>query len=98
MCTVSNVGNGFGRDYWPGKYDFIKRDEQNIFQTIPSGVTRQEFDKLRAEVEALRKLLEAAKQFDKETGQPDCEMDEKVAAIKRIAEIAGVDLGAIFGK
>ncbi len=61
-------------------------------------VSRAEFDALRREMEELKKLLTAAKQFDEATGQPDCEMDEKVTLIKAIAKLVGVDLGDVFGK
>jgi len=37
-----------------------------------------------------------AKVFDAITEQPDCEVDEKVALIKRIAELVGVDLHDVF--
>ena len=41
--------------------------------------------------------LKNAKEIDRVTGQPDCEMDEKVAIIKRFAEVVGVDLSEVFG-
>ena len=60
------------------------------------GVSKDEFDKLKEEMEELKKLLEAAKIFDEATGQPDCEMDEKVALIKKVAEAVGVDMSKVF--
>lgn len=42
-------------------------------------------------------MLKAAKAFDTATGQPDCEMDDKVKLIKEVAKMVGVDLGDIFG-
>lgn len=60
-------------------------------------ISREEFDALRCEVEELKALLLAAKAFDEATGQPDCEMDEKVELIKRVAEAVGVDLEDLFG-
>ena len=59
-------------------------------------VTFAEFFKLKAEVEELRRLLMAAKKFDEETKQPDCEMDEKVAFVKKLAEYVGVDMKEVF--
>lgn len=52
----------------------------------------EEFEALRREVQELKELLKAAKKFDQATGQPDCEMDEKIAFIKQVAEFVGVDL------
>lgn len=98
MCVVSNIGDQYGRgfpDRWPNVYPTPQPNTDKIELNI-SGITREEFDALKAEVEELRKLLEAAKQFDAATGQPDCEMDEKVLLIKQLAELVGVDLGDVF--
>jgi hypothetical protein len=59
--------------------------------------TRAEFDALKAEMEQLKKLLIAAKEYDTATGQADCEVEEKVAILKRFAELVGVDLKDVFG-
>ncbi len=100
MCMVSNIG-----DNWPGtlpqKWPHIFPSEpadtgQKII--IQSGVSQADFDALKREVEELKKLLLAAKEFDEKTGQPHCEMDAKVALIKRIAKVVGVDLGDVFEK
>lgn len=68
------------------------------FEFNPQSVSKKDFDALREEVKELRELLLAAKRFDEETGQPDCEMDEKVALIRRVAELVGVDVDEVFGK
>jgi len=65
--------------------------------TLPPEVTKEEFDALKKEMEALKKLLLAAKAYDEATGQPDCEMEEKVDLIKKIAKIVGVDMKDVFG-
>lgn len=44
------------------------------------------------EIEELRKLLEKAKEYDKKTGQPDCELDSKRQALKEIAKELGVEI------
>jgi hypothetical protein len=59
-------------------------------------VSRTEFDKLKAELEAVKKLLAAAKIYDEETNQPDCEDPDKVAIFKALAKLVGVDLNDIF--
>lgn len=60
------------------------------------GPSREEFDRLKKEVEELKLLLKAAQKFDEATGQPHCEQDEKIAFIKKIAEFVGVDLKDVF--
>lgn len=96
MCIVSNIG-----DYWREKLP-----EQHPWTTpwiqpnpgvqpnpgISLSPTREEFEALKRDVEALKKLLEAAKKFDEETNQPHCEHEDKVALIKKVAELVGVDL------
>ncbi len=99
MCVVSNIGDQYGRDFpdrWPGVYPAPKPPGEPVKIEINS-ITREEFDALKAEVEELRELLQAAKKFDAATGQPDCEMDAKVELIRKIAEAVGVDLGDVFG-
>lgn len=89
MCAVSAVGDGWTRD-------FNKRFPD--WQWQQPAITRQEFLQLKREVEELKKLLEAAKKFDEATGQPDCEMEDKIALLKKIADVVGVDLSSVFGK
>lgn len=60
-------------------------------------VSRKEFDDLRKEVKELVKLLKAGKAYDEATGQADCEMEEKVEFIKRLADYLDVDLEDLFG-
>jgi hypothetical protein len=92
MCTVSNIGDIYGRkwnDYQPPLNPYIG---------FPvSEVTKAEFEALRKEVLALKELLKAAKKFDEATGQPDCEMEGKVAIIRKVAEAVGVNLDDVFG-
>lgn len=96
MCIVSAVGNNY-RDTFPGRYHFWPYPTPQSPINI-QGVSQAEFDKLKKEVEELKELLKAAKKFDEATDQKDCEMDEKVEFIKKLAEFVGVDLGDVFGK
>lgn len=68
-----------------------------IFPPAPE-VSRADFDALKREVEEMKKLLLRAKKYDEETGQPDCEMEDKVALLKKVAQLVGVDLSEVFGK
>lgn len=96
---VSNIGDQW-RDDFPKKWSQITPDDsaQPPNWPIQLGVSQADFDALKKEVEELKKLLQAAAAFDKATGQPHCEMDEKVALIKAIAKMVGVDLGDVFGE
>ncbi len=97
MCSVSMVITDFQTRH-PGIIpNAVPQMSWAPFQTVPiSPVSRDEFDTLKREVEALRGLLAAAKKFDEETGQPDCEQAEKVALLKRVAELVGVDISDVL--
>jgi hypothetical protein len=56
------------------------------------GVSHNEFNRLKVELEELKKLLIAAKIFDEKTGQPHCEAEDKVELLKRVAAALGVDI------
>lgn len=98
MCAVSFVGDSYKRHFediypkgpiWPygSKPD------------APYGPTKAEFDELKAKVEEMIALLKAAKQYDVLTGQADCQMEEKMAFLRKIAALVGVNLDeAAFGK
>lgn len=62
----------------------------------PNGPTQEDFDKLRNELEAMKKLLRAAEKFDSATGQPECESDEKVAFLKKLADLLDIDLSDVL--
>lgn len=92
MCMVSNIGSGYKENFpytWPGQ-------SPEPFKPLVPQVGSQEFDKLRQEVVELRKLILAAKDFDKATGQPDCEMDEKVDLLRKLGKYLGVDLESVL--
>lgn len=107
MCTVSMIGDDW-RGRLPNAHPWVipyvepKRpiesdpfEKYKVFNT-PRGPTQEEFDALKREVEALKDLLKAAKLYDEKTGQKDCEMDEKIALIKKVADMVGVDLKDVF--
>jgi hypothetical protein len=97
MCVISAVGGEFGRTF-PDRYPTIQPGIHTTpyIPPTPTPVTRAEFEALRLEMQELRKVLLAAKAFDEATGQPDCEMEEKVTLIKRLAELVGVSMDDIF--
>lgn len=60
-------------------------------------ITRQEFDDLKRDVLEMKELLKRAKEYDERTGQTDCEQDEKLAVLRKVAELVGVDLKDVLG-
>ena len=89
MCVVSMV-----MDDWMHRHPAFPQQPSITWPTtvMPAEVTKEEFEELKAEMESLKKLLHAAKIYDEETGQPDCEIAEKMTMIKEYAESLGVDL------
>lgn len=90
MCMVSNIGDGWAEQF-PNKWPQFHPP-----YVQPPEVSKQDFDALRKEVQELKKLLTAAKKFDTVTGQPDCEMEEKVKLIKAVAKLVGVNLDGVI--
>jgi hypothetical protein len=90
MCIVSMMA-----DHW--RTNLPQQPYYSNVISAPAEITRYEFDALRRDVLELKELLKAAKKYDEATGQPDCETDEKVELIRRLAKIAGVDMSEIFG-
>lgn len=88
MCAVSFVGD-FYSDKW-------RQPNYGPIYVTGNEVTRFEFDALKKEVLEMKELLMRAKKYDEETGQPDCEMEDKVALLKKVAELVGVDLKEVF--
>ena len=91
MCAVSAT-----IDYFKHKHN------QSYFESLPSlpspllNPSRLEFDNLKAEVEALKVLIKAAKKFDEITGQPDCEMEDKKKYLLDLAKFLNVDFKDIL--
>lgn len=106
MCVVSMVGDYY-KDTLPYRHPgwFDRADQvppdSGVFPfpvVRPAEVTKAEFDALKKDMEYIKTLLMKAKELDIATGQPDCEMDDKIAFLKKIAEAVGVDLKEVFGK
>lgn len=113
MCIVSIVGDYYKDKWWPNGIpnlpilppqpytdieDWRKTATTDIKIKLQDTVTQDEFEKLKKEVEEMKVLLQKAKDIDKATGQPDCEMESKVALLEAVAKAIGVDLGDIFMK
>lgn len=89
MCVVSMVTDDWNQRF-PKQYPIFNPTDK--INDIFGVVTRKEFEALKKEIEALKALLVAAKKYDEDTGQPNCEKEENIQLIKNIAKAVGIDL------
>lgn len=95
MCVVSMVADHY-QDKWtaPGY--------QQLLNPAPftSPVSREEYEKeiaaLKKEVQDMKELLIKAKAYDERNNEPNCEMEQKIAFLKKVGDVIGVDLSDIF--
>ena len=93
MCTVSMVGDHY-RDLWKPQPWYPSGLAQPIQQPV---ITRAEFDELKRQVEEMKELLKRAKKYDEDNGEPDCEIDEKMEILRKVAKLVGVSLEDVIG-
>jgi len=90
MCTVSMIGDHFNNKWNQPYY-------QQTFTNL-SSISKQEFDALKKEVEDMKQLLIRAKIYDEKNNEPNCEIEEKIETLRKIADLMGVDLNDVFKK
>lgn len=98
MCAVSNVGDQW-TDIWRQRFPQVQPEAPQHpvdWGSIIAGVSRQEFDQLKKDVQEMKEMLLKAKKEDEQAGTPDCEMESKVAMLKKIAEAVGISLDEVF--
>ena len=83
MCSVSMIMDHF-RDKWQ-QPPYILPQPYQVWQPP---ITQDE-------IAEFRKLLERARKYDRDNGEPDCELQEKKDALKKIADAMGVDISFI---
>lgn len=89
MCVYSMIGDHYN-DKWKEQYPTVVgtgTGSINIYS-----VSREEFEELKKDVAEMKALLKRAKIYDEEHGEPDCQKDEKIALLRKMAELVGIDL------
>ena len=85
MCAVSNLIDQRRDHFAP------------IVQPWPApAVSKEEHEALKRDLEELKKEIRSAQEADKKMGLADCEMEEKVDFLKKVAEILEVDLEDVW--
>lgn len=107
MCVVSMIGD-WGKDKitsptypWPTSIPtvtYITEITRAEFSELVKKIdkTNSELQSLRNDILEIKQLLLRAKIYDEENNEPNCEMEDKVELLKRVAEMVGVDLNDVF--
>ena len=94
MCVVSMIGDHFNEKWRePYKPYTYPNYPVNSFQ---QEVSKEEFDQLKREVEELKALLKRAKIYDEKNNEPNCEIEEKMEFLRKVAELVGIDLNDVI--
>lgn len=93
MCVVSMIMDHYW-DKWQPKptppwptYPIMPPmpDPYKVYKPVPT----------QEEIDEFRKLLERAREYDKKHSEPECELEEKKAKVRKLAEELGVDVSFI---
>lgn len=95
MCVVSMVADHY-RDKWTTGPTIPNWMQPIGVPLVPDYISRADFDKLKADVEEMKALLQRAKLYDEANGEPDCEMADKVDLLRKVADLVGVSLNDVF--
>lgn len=111
MCAVSMIGDHYSdrfRERWPQvdpwpllPQPYAPSDPADIQKKMqellgPKQITREEFDQLKREVLEMKELLRKAKAYDEAKGEPDCELESKLAVLRKVAALVGVNLDDVL--
>lgn len=61
-------------------------------------ITRAEFDELKRQVAEMKELLIRAKKYDEANNEPECEIDEKMEILRKVAKLVGISLDDVIGR
>ena len=95
MCVASMIGDHYGDKFrqWP-TYDPIIQTP--VVVHMPPEITRAEFEQLKRDVTEMKELLRKAKDYDERNNEPECEVDEKMDLLRKVAKLVGIDLDDVI--
>ena len=100
MCVVSMIGDHYKDRLFPYEpYTFPYRTTTtngDVSEWFKPQVSKEEFEALKKEVENMKELLKRAKLYDEKNNEPDCEIEEKMVFLRRIAELVGINLDEVI--
>lgn len=90
MCTVSMIGDFYNDKWAPRPWYSTVASPARIEYVL--GMSREEFDALKKEVEEIKELIKRVKKYDEDHGEPNCEIEDKMKLLRRVAKAVGVEL------
>ena len=109
MCVVSMIMDHYDhkwRPYYPGAPidpEPWKRPWERPYEPVPPlppipkpQVTPEDIEDIRRDLEEMKKLIKRAKKYDRENNEPDCESDDKIERLRKIADAVGIDFDEII--
>lgn len=105
MCVVSMIGDYYKDrfqqpSYYPGLQPYVQpyltQPSTTIQQFQLPNITREEFDSLKKEVLEMKELLKRAKIYDEKNGEPECEVEDKVELLRKVAKLVGISLDDVL--
>jgi hypothetical protein len=110
MCAVSMIGDFYGdkwkdSPYWP---NFPSPSSPAVPPlpvyppstsplTIQPQVSKADFDELKREVMDMKELLKRAIKYDQDNNEPECQIEEKMELLRKMAEMVGVSIDDVIG-
>jgi hypothetical protein len=96
MCASSMIMDSIGSDL-THRYGSVLGGGVYVPPSVADiAHLQQQITALKAELEALKPLIEAAQKYDRATGQEECESEEKIAKLRKLCEVVGLDLSDIL--
>lgn len=96
MCVVSMIGDHY-HNKWrdPGYQDLFKQITQPTHADLKK--VEDKIEALRKEVKEMKELLKRAKIYDEKNNEPNCEIEQKLETLRKVAELVGVNLDELIG-
>lgn len=96
MCVVSMIGDHYN-DKWKDWKQVGPVTNIPVNPLVfPAYATKEDIESLRKEVLEMKELLKKAIQYDIINNQKDCHNTDKLAFLKKVADLVGVDLKDIL--
>lgn len=96
MCIYSAIGDYYDKNFqdnWPDIYRTVTQDSDAVTKAdLEKLATKEDIARIEKTLVSIRELLKAAIKFDDETDQAHCENEDKVALLRKLGDVLGVDM------